>query len=422
MASSLSPNDVPQLKKKNEELTRELSQARAEAKKARDEKAAIAIENARLLTELRDSLGRQTATSEVLGVISSSPGELHPVFETMLDRATRICEAETGVAWRYEDGAYRPVASIGIKPAYANFLREHDTQVPHPGMPLAQILHTKRTIHVPNADTVPAYLERDTLAVAFVELGGIHAAVVVPMLKNNEVVGALALYRQQARAFGGKQIELVENFAKQAVIAIENARLLTELRESLDRQTATAEILRVIASTPGDPARALNMIAETAVRMFDASNVGIRRIERDRLPFVATAGPQSETMRVRIPDPSPSSGDLLARSIRENRQIPVDDIQAVSSDWPAELRDAVRALGVGSAAFTPLTRDGRAIGGMAVNRLEVRPFHADELELMRGFADQAVIAIENARLLTELNVRNRELANHSSNRPPHPTF
>ncbi|MGH6991292.1 MAG: GAF domain-containing protein, partial [Stellaceae bacterium] len=231
---------------------------------------------------------------------------------------------------------------------------------------------------------------------------GARTALWVPLLKDGAVVGACVLSRDEVRPFGDKEIALVENFAKQAVIAIENARLLTELRESLDRQTATADILRAIASTPGDPTRALDTIAETAVRMFDAANVGIRRLEGDMLHMIASAGPTTGALRGRTPARSIDSPDFFARAARENRQFLVPDMQAEIAKWPPDLQETLRQGGVRTAAFTPLTRDGKAIGAMGVNRTELRPFRPDELQLMTSFADQAVIAIENARLLIEL--------------------
>ncbi len=371
------------------------------------DQAVIALENARLLQELQnrtdeltEALEQQTATSEVLGVISSKPDDLRTVFQAMLDNAIRVCGADRGSVFRYNGTVFPMVATHGQFLGPGVVERARQGLNPEPGTGLDRLLRERRTVHIHDVTLEPAYQRGDP------EKEARHRAVrtylAVPMQKDNYIVGVFMLSREEVRPFTAKQIALVESFAAQAVIAVENARLLQELRESLDRQTATADILRVIASTPGDPTRALDTIAETAVRMFNASNVGIRRVDGDVLRFVATAGPNSAIMRDRIPDPPLHGADLLASCVRENRQIPVDDIQSASKDWPIELREAVRAIGVHSAAFTPLTRDGRAIGGMAVNRLELRPFRPDELELMRGFADQAVIAIENARLLSEL--------------------
>ena len=211
-----------------------------------------------------------------------------------------------------------------------------------------------------------------------------------------------ALARQEVRPFSASQIELVENFAKQAVIAIENARLLSELRESLDRQTATSDILRVIASTPGDPRRALDTIAETAARMFDAASVAIRRAEGDVLRGIAFAGPAASRIGQAIAELRIDDANPFSQSVRENRQLHFADFAQSVPAFGSDIVRLAAEMRLRTTAFTPLTQEGRAIGGMAVLRDEVRPFRPDELELMRGFADQAVIAIENARLLSEL--------------------
>jgi hypothetical protein len=222
------------------------------------------------------------------------------------------------------------------------------------------------------------------------------------MLKEDVLIGAIVIYRQEVRPFTEKQIGLVANFAAQAVIAIENARLLNELRESLDRQTATADILRVIASTPEDSKRALDTIAETAARIFTASNVNFRRIEGNVLRMIGAAGPAATRVRELLPDFPLEPTDPAVRSVFENRQIAIEDRRATLPNERGEIARVLRDLPIRSQSFTPLSREGKAIGLMAVTRTEVRPFQQDELDLMKGFADQAVIAIENARLLSEL--------------------
>jgi class 3 adenylate cyclase len=227
------------------------------------------------------------------------------------------------------------------------------------------------------------------------------------MLKEDQLIGAIVIYRTAVRPFTEKQIELVQNFAAQAVIAIENSRLLNELRESLDRQTATADILRVIAGTPEDSKRALDTIAVTASRMFDTANVNFRRLESNVLRMVSSAGPSVSKLREVVPDAPLEPTEPAVRCVLENRQIAIEDRLAALPNERGEigraLHDlALRGLPIRSQAFTPLLREGKAIGVMIVSRGEVRPFQEHELELMKGFADQAVIAIENARLLSEL--------------------
>jgi adenylate cyclase len=203
----------------------------------------------------------------------------------------------------------------------------------------------------------------------------------------------------------------VQNFAAQAVIAIENSRLLSELRESLDQQTATADILRVIAGTPEDSKHALDTIAETASRMFGVANVNFRRLEGDVLRIVSWAGPTIAKIRQALPDIPLEPTDPAVRAVLDIKQIPVEDRRASLRNERGEIARALRDLDIRSQVFTPLSRQGKAIGVMIVSRTELKPFEQSELDLMKGFADQAVIAIENARLLKELRERTDQLAN-----------
>ena len=256
--------------------------------------AVIAIENARLLNELRqrtsdlaESLEQQTATSEVLGVISSSPGELAPVLQVMLENAVRICEASFGVLFRFEEGAWLATSMHGVPPAFAEFWQRGPRR-PGPRTALGRVAETKRTVHITDVTTEAAYVDGEPIFVAAVDLGRFRTILNVPMLRENQLVGAFAIYRQEVSPFTDKQIELVQNFATQAVIAIENARLLNELRQSLDQQTATSEVLQVISRSPSDPEPVFASMLDNAVRICDAKFGSIYRWTGGALHLVAT--------------------------------------------------------------------------------------------------------------------------------------
>jgi two-component system, NtrC family, sensor kinase len=232
------------------------------------DQAVIAIENARLFEELRESLEQQTATSEILGVISSSPGELRPVFEKLLECALRLCNAHMGTINRVIDGAFWEVTKVGAPQEFDQFTLRGYRPLPHSG--LGQMLATKATVQVRDYREAAVYIDRVPQAVALVELGGARSALQVPLLRENEVVGAMTIYRPEVRPFNDKDVALVESFAKQAVIAIENARLLSELRQSLEYQTATSDVLKVISRSAFDLHPVLDTLIETAARLCSA--------------------------------------------------------------------------------------------------------------------------------------------------------
>jgi signal transduction histidine kinase len=382
------------------------------------DQAVIAIENARLLAELRqrtddltESLEQQTATSEILSVISSSPGELASVFQAILEKATRICEANFALSHLYENGRFRRPSMYNLPPAFAqaNAGREPSFQ-PHRLSPLAQAARTKQLVHISDMSEQAAYKERDPGAVRMVELGGVRTILTVPMLKDEELIGTISIYRQEVRPFTEKQIGLLQSFAAQAVIAIENARLLNELRESLQQQTATADVLKVISRSQTNVQPVFDAIVSSAVRLLRGYSGAMTRTVADHIELVAfTSIDNAGDASLRAVFPQSLKSEIPhARAIRDRAPINIADTQT-DPRTPEAVRAAAHARGYRSWVTVPLLRYDEAIGTISVTRRESGGFNDDEISLLRTFADQAVIAIENARLLDELQARNRDL-------------
>src|SRR5262245_26591241 len=355
---------------------------------------------------LAEALEQETATSEVLRVISSSPGELKPVFDAMLANATRISGAKFGTMFLAEGDGFRSVAMLGLPPAHLEERQREPVIHPVPADPLSRLARTKQIMHIADLREEEAYIQGYPPLRAVVDAGGGRTLLVVPMLKEQSLVGAIAIYSQEVRPFTDKQIELVQNFAAQAVIAIENTRLLNELRESLENQTASADILRTIASSPAQAEQALDVIAETTARRFGASNVNIRLLDGNVLRYVGSTGHMAAHMRALFPegllDPNVSSG----KAILERRQI---YLRADTPD-PSGLRIPPSATSILASVATPLIREGQAIGALMIMRSDPRPFTEADLAQLSNFAAQAVIAIENTRLLNELRQRTDDLS------------
>ena len=388
------------------------------------DQAVIAIENVRLFDEvqartrdLSESLEQQTATSEVLKVISSSPGELKPVFEAILESATRICEAKFGNLFLYADNSFRIAAQKNAPSAYAERWRQRPVIVvgDNPHNPLDRLAASKSVIDIPDLMAEPGYIERDRRFVALVEAAGARTHLAVPMLKDNELVGAISIFRQDVCPFTSKQIELVQNFASQAVIAIENTRLLNELRqrtddltESLQQQTATADVLKVISRSAFDLNAVLHALIEAAARLCDADHGNIAR-ERDGVyQRVATYGYSDDFTKHLMNLPViPDRGTGTGRSLLEGKVVHIHDVRA---DPEYTFVEAQKRGDFRTVLSVPMLREGTTIGILALTRRVVRPFTDKQIELVRTFADQAAIAIENVRLFESVEARTRELA------------
>jgi GAF domain-containing protein len=282
--------------------------------------AVIAMENARLVTETREALEQQTATAEVLQVINSSPGDLAPVFDAMVEKAMRLCEAAFGSLLVYDGELLRVGALRSVPAAMADFLRE--PRKPEPGTAMAQVIEERRTIRFDDAATQPAYLQRAPLAVAGVELGGVRSVIGVPLLNDKTLLGIFHLYRQEVRPFTDKQVALAENFAAHAVIAMENARLITETREALDQQTATAEVLGVINASPGDLAPVFDAMLEKAMRLCEAAFGQLHTFDGEHWHTAAMSGLPTAFEEYRAKTPpiyGPGNGSCSTRARRRHR-------------------------------------------------------------------------------------------------------
>ncbi len=378
--------------------------------------AVIAIENARLLNELRESLEQQTATANVLTVISGSPGDLGPVFDAMLESATRLCEANFGTLL-LRDGEILRIVARHVPPESSAFFELGSQLVvaDNKGHPIVRVLETKDVLHIADLRADPSYTAGNPRVLAFVETVGTRTALCVPMMKDDECVGVFVTSRPEVRPFTDKQIELVKNFAAQAVIAIENARLLSELRESLEQQTATADVLRVISSSPGDLAPVFTSILDNATRICQARFGTLFLREGEALRVAAHHGSLTkawdEQWRVGLLL-QPDSELQAFQTLLSGRPLQVVDLSKAPSylDRNPKAVNSVEVGGIRTMLTVPMVKDGETIGVITIFRTEIREFTDKQIALVTNFAAQAVIAIENARLLSELRARTDELA------------
>jgi signal transduction histidine kinase len=386
------------------------------------DQAAIAIENVRLFEaeqqrtrELAESLEQQTSTSEVLQVISSSPGELEPVFRAMLENAIRLCQAKFGAMYLYDGEAFRAAALHAVSPAYAEARRGAlVVRDLHPDVPLARVAQTNHVIHITDATLGKSYLERDPRMVELVDFAGARSLLVVPMLKESHLIGAINIYRQEVRPFTDKQIALVQNFAAQAVIAIENARLLNELRQrtdelgrSVSELRALGEVSQAVNSTL-DLETVLSTIVGRAVRLSRTNAGAIYVFDEERQEFClhATYG-MSETMIAAISDRHIGLGDAnIGAATTQRKPIQVPDIR----NQPSPVNKIILREGYRGILIIPLLRPDHIVGALVVRRKTPGEFPQSTIELLQTFADQSVMAIQNARLFENVEARTGELA------------
>jgi signal transduction histidine kinase len=378
------------------------------------DQAVIAIENVRLFTELEarnrdltEALEQQTATAEILRVISSSPTDVQPVFEAIVRSAMPLCAAVMGGVFRFDGDLIHLVAQHGLTPERLDAMHREFPRPPDRGSTAGRAILTRGVVHIDIAED-PEYT-----AGALVEVG-FRVALTVPMLRDGIPIGAISVTREEGEPFSDTQVALLQTFADQAVIAIENVRLFTELgarnrelTEALEQQTATAEILRVISSSPTDVQPVFDTIVRSAARLCEATRSNLVHFEGELLVSAATFGftpEQIEATRSAFPR-RPGREFAHGRAVMEGRVIHIPDV----TQDPEYRNPTQSILHLRTVLAVPMLREGIAIGAVVIWRSEVRPFSEAQIKLVTTFADQAVIAIENVRLFTQLEARTAQL-------------
>src|SRR4029453_3848004 len=350
--------------------------------------------------QLTEALEQQTATSEILRVIASSPTDIQPVLDVVAENAARLCEANDALIYRGQGERLHLAAKYGSSiPVSAESLPITR------GWVGGRTIIDRRTIHV---DDVAAEIDTEyPEARRLHQVAGSRTVLGTPLLRQGDPIGSIVIRRTEVQRFKDKHIKLLETFADQAVIAIENVRLFQELTEALEQQTATSEILGVIASSPTDVQPVLDVVAETAARLCDANNAVIMRVFGDRFQRAAYWGDVPEVSRSDNPI---SRGIPIGRAILDRQIVHVDDLLAkIDTDYP-DAKEQQNDYSTRTVLAAPLLRGGVPIGAILVRRREVRAFPDKQIALLKTFADQAVIAIENVRLFQELEARTHELA------------
>jgi signal transduction histidine kinase len=374
------------------------------------DQAVIAIENVRLFNETREALEQQTATSEVLKIISSSPGELEPVFNAMLESATRICEATFGNMFLCDGPIFRSVA-VHSKGGHADSWRRNPVidLRDNAEVPLNRVANTKQVVHIPDLRTDQSYIGKHSRIITLVEVAGARTYLIVPMLKEGELVGAISMFRQEVRPFPDKQIELVQNFAAQAVIAIENTRLLSELRESLQHQTATSEILASISGAMTDTKPVFDAIVRNLLRLFGTCFATVQLLH-DGIVEMPAAGGEAGIEKIMELYPRPLDDTTVGGQAMLSRQVVQFSPVAGNPLAPQGAQQIASKFDYNSIIAAPMIRQDKVIGAIICAHRGQRVFNEKEVALIRAFADQAVIAIENVRLFDEVQTRTRDLA------------